>query len=44
MMSNKAKTPHSHSLLVRIFATVLAVLVTGGALTYLVWFILSLIH
>lgn len=43
-MSNKAKTPRSHSLLIRIFAIVLAVLVTGGAVTYLVWFILNLIH
>ena len=43
-MANKTKVPHAHSLLVRILAIALAVLVTGGALTYLVWLILNLIY
>ncbi len=43
MATNKKKTS-SRSLAVRIFAIFLAVLVTGGAVTYLVWLISNLIH
>ena len=36
------KPAHRFSLPVRIFAIVLAILVTGGAVTYLVWLFLNL--
>ena len=38
------KSSARFSLPVRILAVALAVLVTGGALTYLIWMILNLIH
>lgn len=36
------KPAHRFSLPVRIFAIALAILVTGGAVTYLVWMIMNL--
>ena len=43
-MTNKKKNAiSSRPLIVRILAIALAVLVTGGAATYLVWFILNVL-
>lgn len=42
MDHKKKKAAPSHSLAVRILATALAVVVTGGVVTYLVWLILNL--
>ncbi len=43
MAKNKHTSPaRTHSLPVRILAIVLTVLVTGGAVTYLGWFLINL--